>query len=136
MFYLLFFSTTPVILKQFGLEHFSWSSSWLSNESTCYWRDGTFSNWISEICYLNDSWLSVIETAFWVAISSFERNFYRVSNACKSLLVVLITGTTSITQSAEVCIVSHRSTCTSITFTEQLILSISILLFIICHLVN
>lgn len=83
--FIFFFSTTPVILKQFGLEYSSWSSSWLSNESTCYWRDGTFSNWISEICYLNDSLLNMIETAFWVAISSFERNFYRVSNACKSL---------------------------------------------------
>lgn len=40
--FIFFFSTTPVILKQFGLEHFSWSSSWLSNESTCCWRDGNF----------------------------------------------------------------------------------------------
>lgn len=89
------FSTMPAILKQFGLEYFSWSSSWLSNESTCYWRDCTFSSWISENCYLNDSLLNMIETAFWVAISSFERNFYRVSNAW-------ITGRTSITQSARI----------------------------------
>lgn len=74
--FIFFFPTTPVILKQFGLEY-SWSSSWLSNESTCSWRDGTFSNWISEICYLNDSWLSMIETAFWVALSSFERDFIK-----------------------------------------------------------
>lgn len=40
--FIFFFSKTPVILKQFGLEHFSWSSSWLSYESTCCWRDGNF----------------------------------------------------------------------------------------------